>query len=192
MAMLLSSPPAYGAWDGISDAQIDFNAAALGISRRNGSNQMARLMETLNLQRGLLRRLREQPNVTLLDNTKVMNIFEDDIPGGGWPMVQLSDGVTLRARLLVGSATVWDIDLADIWYGRSALMVLTPRSVLIPRLTRTAGTTLPPPSSPLSYTLPGLSRPTHAPTNAFCQQGPSLFSHSPQLRLPLCGPLHQH
>lgn len=68
---------------------------------------MARLTETLNLQRGLLRRLRELPNVTLLDNTKVINIFEDDIPGGGWPIVQLSDGVALRARLLVGSVTVW-------------------------------------------------------------------------------------
>ena len=96
-------------WDGISDARIDFNAAALGISRRDGSNQMARLTETLNLQRGLLKRLREQPNVTLLDNTKVMNIFHDDIPGGGWPMVQLSDGVALRARLLVRSVTMWDI-----------------------------------------------------------------------------------
>ncbi|KAH9975601.1 hypothetical protein BJV74DRAFT_782076 [Russula compacta] len=90
-------------WDGISDARIDFNAATLGISRGDGSNQMARLTETLNLQRGLLRYLREQPNVTLLDNTKVENIFEDDIPGGGWPMVQLSDGTVLRARLLVGA-----------------------------------------------------------------------------------------
>ena len=70
---------------------------------------MARLTETLNLQRGLLRRLREQPNVTLLDNTKVLNIFQDDIPGGGWPMVQLSDGAVLRARLLVRSVTMWDI-----------------------------------------------------------------------------------
>ena len=66
---------------------------------------MARLTETLNIQRGLLRRLREQSNITLLDNTKVVNISEDDIPGGGWPMVQLSDGVALRARLLVRSAT---------------------------------------------------------------------------------------
>ncbi|KAI0272176.1 hypothetical protein BGY98DRAFT_1002086 [Russula aff. rugulosa BPL654] len=90
-------------WDGISDARIDFNAAALGISRRVGSNQMARMTETLNLQRALFRRLRELPNVTLLDNTKVINIFEDDIPGGGWPIVQLSDGVALRARLLVGA-----------------------------------------------------------------------------------------
>ncbi len=96
-------------WDGISDARIDFNAAALGISRRDGSDQMARLTEVLNLQRGLLRCLKKQPNITLLDNTKVMNIFEDDIPGGGWPMVQLSDGVALRARLLVGYATVWDM-----------------------------------------------------------------------------------
>jgi ubiquinone biosynthesis monooxygenase Coq6 len=68
---------------------------------------MACLTETLNLQRGLFRRLRELPNVTLLDNSKVINIFEDDIPGGGWPIIKLSNGVVLRARLLVGSATVW-------------------------------------------------------------------------------------
>jgi ubiquinone biosynthesis monooxygenase Coq6 len=90
-------------WDGISDARIDFNAAALGISSKDGSNQMARLTETLNLQRGLLRHLQDQPTVTLLDNTKVENIFQDDTPGGGWPIVQLSNGTALRARLLVRS-----------------------------------------------------------------------------------------
>jgi len=95
-------------WDGISDARIDFNAATLGIRRGDGSNEMARLTETLNLQRGLIRHLREQPNITLLDKTKVENIFEDDIPGGGWPTVQLSDGTALRARLLVCSTT-WDM-----------------------------------------------------------------------------------
>ena len=68
---------------------------------------MARLTETMNLQSALSRHLRELPNVTLLDNTKVINIVEDDIPGGGWPIVQLSNGVALRARLLVGSAAVW-------------------------------------------------------------------------------------
>jgi len=62
---------------------------------------MARLTETLNLQRGLLRHLSGQSNITLLDSTKVENIFSDDIPGGGWPMVQLSNGNVLRARLLV-------------------------------------------------------------------------------------------
>jgi ubiquinone biosynthesis monooxygenase Coq6 len=90
-------------WDGISDARIDFNAAALGVGRGDGSSQMARLTETLNLQRGLLKNIREQPNVTLLDNTKVENISDDQIPGGGWPTVQLSNGSTLRARLLVCS-----------------------------------------------------------------------------------------
>ena len=97
----------YQVWDGLSNARSDSNATALGISRRGGSNQMARLTETLNLQKGLLRHLRGLPNVALLDNTKVIDIFEDDIPGGGWPIVQLSDGAALRARLLVGSATVW-------------------------------------------------------------------------------------
>ena len=82
--------------------------------------------------------------------------------------------------------------MADLWYGRSALMELTLQSALIPRLTRMVGTTPPPPSSPPSYTLPGLSHQTHAPTNAFSQQGPSPFSHSPRPRLPLCGPPHQH
>ncbi|KAI9437841.1 ubiquinone biosynthesis hydrox [Lactarius psammicola] len=90
-------------WDGISDARIDFSAAALGLGRVEGSNQMARLTETLNLQRGLLRHLSGQSNITLLDSTKVENIFSDDIPGGGWPMVQLSNGNVLRARLLVGA-----------------------------------------------------------------------------------------
>lgn len=152
---------------------------------------MARLTETLNLQRGLLRRLKELPNVTLLNKTKVVNIFEDDIPGGGWPIVQLSDGVALRARLLVGSVTGIS-DVVQIWCGRLALMELTLRSVLIPRLTHMAGTTPPQLSSPLSITLPGLSHLTRAPTNAFCQQDPSRFSPSPRPRLPLCGPLHPH
>lgn len=88
-------------WDGISDARIDFSAAALGLGGGQGSSQMARLTETLNLQRGLLRHLSDQSNITLLDSTKVENISSDDIPGGGWPMVQLSNGSVLRARLLV-------------------------------------------------------------------------------------------
>lgn len=90
-------------WDGTSDARIDFSAAALGLGRGEGSSQMACLTETLNLQRALLRHLSGQSNITLLDSTKVENIFSDDIPGGGWPMVQLSNGNVLRARLLVGA-----------------------------------------------------------------------------------------
>jgi ubiquinone biosynthesis monooxygenase Coq6 len=87
--------------DGISGARIEFSAAALGLGGVKGSSQMARLTETLNLQRGLLRHLSGQSNITFLDSTKVENIFSDDIPGGGWPMVQLSNGNVLRARLLV-------------------------------------------------------------------------------------------
>jgi ubiquinone biosynthesis monooxygenase Coq6 len=99
VAILLRSPATDidQVWNGISDARIDFNATAPGINRGDGLSQMARLTETLNLQRALLRHLRDQPNVTPLDNTKVKSIFKDDVPGGGWPMVQLSDGTTLRA-----------------------------------------------------------------------------------------------
>ena len=67
---------------------------------------MARLTETLNPQRALLWHLREQPNVALLDNTKVEDIFKDDVPDGGCLMVRLPDGTALRARFLVCSATV--------------------------------------------------------------------------------------
>ena len=84
---------------------------------------MVRLTETLNIQRALLGRLREQSNVRLLDNTKVVNIFKDDIPGGAvvvglWS--NFPDGVALRARLLVGSATAWISDslpsIKDIFF----------------------------------------------------------------------------
>ncbi|KAI0260110.1 hypothetical protein BC834DRAFT_902413 [Gloeopeniophorella convolvens] len=90
-------------WDGISGARIEFNAAALGVGSPTQQGQMSRLTENLNLQRGLLRHLDGRSNVTLLDNTKVENILSDDIPGGGWPMLQLSNGHVLRARLLVGA-----------------------------------------------------------------------------------------
>jgi hypothetical protein len=58
---------------------------------------MVHLTETLNIQGGLCCFLWEQPNVTLLDITKVKNISEDDILGGGWPVLQLSNGKALCA-----------------------------------------------------------------------------------------------
>jgi ubiquinone biosynthesis monooxygenase Coq6 len=61
---------------------------------------MAKLTENLNLQRGLLRRLKELPGVHLLDKTRVQSILPDT-EEGGWPMVHLENGRVLRARLLV-------------------------------------------------------------------------------------------
>ncbi|KAF8265087.1 hypothetical protein EI94DRAFT_1736773 [Lactarius quietus] len=87
-------------WDGISDARIDFNAAALGL-------------ETLNLQRGLLRHLSGQSNIILLDSTKVENISNDDIPGGGWPMVG-ADGINSQFAHIPNRLYGWDYDTRAI------------------------------------------------------------------------------
>lgn len=66
---------------------------------------MARLTENLNLQRGLLRHLERNPQVQLLQRTKVKSIIRDDGDKGEWPLVQLDNDRVLRARLLVTSLT---------------------------------------------------------------------------------------
>ncbi len=65
--------------------------------------QMARLTENLNLQRALLRHLDSTSAVELFDKVKVQSIQREEREGGGWPLVHLSDGRVLRARLLVSS-----------------------------------------------------------------------------------------
>lgn len=62
---------------------------------------MARITENFNLQRALLRRLEETPEVSLIDKTKVNSILGEEREGGGWPIVHLADGSRLRSRLLV-------------------------------------------------------------------------------------------
>ena len=58
------------------------------------------MTENLNLQRGLLRRLSQMPEVELLDNVRVTAI-EKENGANGWPLVRLSNGQTFRTRLLV-------------------------------------------------------------------------------------------
>lgn len=69
---------------------------------------MARLTENLNLQRALLRQLDSVGgSLELLQKVKVESIQREDKEGGhGWPLVRLSDGSTLRARLLVSRSVV--------------------------------------------------------------------------------------
>jgi hypothetical protein len=88
-------------WDGVSDARISFSASSLASSRPSHAlEQMARLTENLNLQRGLLRHLDSISSINLHDNVKVTSISREE-KDGGWPLVHLSDGRILRARLLV-------------------------------------------------------------------------------------------
>jgi ubiquinone biosynthesis monooxygenase Coq6 len=64
---------------------------------------MARITENLNLQRGLLKHIEKLP-IELIDKTKVQAIERGPGELGGWPVIQLSNGQTLRARLLVSAS----------------------------------------------------------------------------------------
>lgn len=91
-------------WDGVSDSRIEFNAE----QRYLPEGEMARLTENLNLQRALLRQIdhySSSRNLSLLDSIKVSSIMPDSagLSGNGWPLLQLSNGQTIRARLLVGA-----------------------------------------------------------------------------------------
>ncbi|KIK81594.1 hypothetical protein PAXRUDRAFT_15160 [Paxillus rubicundulus Ve08.2h10] len=92
-------------WDGISDARVTFDTAEQpSVGSVALSNEMARLTENLNLQRALLHHLANIDSIQLLQKVKVESIQrEDEAEGNGWPLVHLSDGTTIRARLLVGA-----------------------------------------------------------------------------------------
>lgn len=63
---------------------------------------MSRMVENANLQRALLRSLQNRTNVSLLSRSKVDHI-STSAAQGGWPVLTLSNGNSLRARLLVGA-----------------------------------------------------------------------------------------
>ncbi|KAG1735521.1 hypothetical protein EDB19DRAFT_1723910 [Suillus lakei] len=85
-------------WDGVSGARITFDA-----SEMPESNEMARMTENLNLQRALLRKLSDTPSVQVIQSVKVESIQREAGDRNDWPLVHLSNGATLRARLLVGA-----------------------------------------------------------------------------------------
>lgn len=91
-------------WDGISDARIRFSVTDLYDNARECDLQgMSRIVENLNLQRGLLRHLNTIPGVQLIDKTKVQTITPDNGPTGSWPVLHLDNGRSIRARLLIGA-----------------------------------------------------------------------------------------
>ena len=90
-------------WDGVSDARIEFDwqpGAGAG-------KTIAYMTENLNLTTGLLKRLDELGSVEVLDKSRVESIHfgeeTDDLDLREWPIVQLSGGQSLAARLLVGA-----------------------------------------------------------------------------------------
>ncbi|KAK6227299.1 ubiquinone biosynthesis mono0xygenase COQ6 [Colletotrichum tabaci] len=90
-------------WDGVSGARIEFDWPA-GTST---GKTIAYMCENLNLTSGLLSRLEELGGVSVFDGAKVENInFGDeteDLDLTQWPVVHLSGGKQLHARLLVGA-----------------------------------------------------------------------------------------
>lgn len=90
-------------WDGVSDARISFAASDLGLSAQG----MAQMTENLNIQRALLRNMAGRPQLELADNVKVAAIEREETGANGWPIVHLSNGRSLRARLLVGFSSTF-------------------------------------------------------------------------------------
>ncbi|KAF8518928.1 ubiquinone biosynthesis hydrox [Hysterangium stoloniferum] len=86
-----------------ANARITFLSSDLPLATNGLKPEMARLTENLNVQRGLLRCLESYPDVSVIDKTKVDSIVREEREGGGWPIVHLSNGKKLRARLLVGA-----------------------------------------------------------------------------------------
>ena len=89
-------------WDGITGSRIEFDWP--------GAQQgkiVAYMNENLNLTSGLLKRIDELKGIEVLDGQRVENIElgkeSVNYDMRSWPMVQLSSGRKLSARLLVGA-----------------------------------------------------------------------------------------
>ncbi|KAH6691584.1 ubiquinone biosynthesis monooxygenase COQ6 [Plectosphaerella plurivora] len=91
-------------WDGVSGARIEFDWEH-GNSR--AGKTIAYMTETLNLTSGLLSRLDELGGVSVFENSKVQDISfgeeTEEMDLSQWPVVHLSGGQKLFARLLVGA-----------------------------------------------------------------------------------------
>lgn len=89
-------------WDGLTDARIEFDWPA----EKQGTT-IAYMNENLNLTSGLLKRIHELGGVDILDGQKVEGIAlgeeTEELDLRSWPVVQLSGGKQLTARLLVGA-----------------------------------------------------------------------------------------
>lgn len=90
-------------WDGITDARIEFDWQP----HSGAGKPIAYMAENLNITSGLLKRLNELGGVDVFDNSQVSNIGlgeeGEDFDLREWPIVTLSSGQSLAARLLVGA-----------------------------------------------------------------------------------------
>ncbi|KAL2019828.1 hypothetical protein VTK56DRAFT_9179 [Thermocarpiscus australiensis] len=93
-------------WDGVTGARIEFDWARGSAAPPTGTI-IAYMTENLNLTSGLLKRLEELGGVSLFDNARVERISygeeTEELDLREWPVVHLSGGKQLSARLLVGA-----------------------------------------------------------------------------------------
>ncbi|KAH7076396.1 hypothetical protein BKA63DRAFT_542393 [Paraphoma chrysanthemicola] len=97
-------------WDGVTDARISFDwGTARSIGPRNPAQPttIAYMIENVNTTSMLLSRLEELGGVDMMTGTKVSSIELGTDTGkmdfSSWPILTLSNGKTLAARLLVGA-----------------------------------------------------------------------------------------
>ncbi|KAG2182416.1 hypothetical protein INT43_007346 [Umbelopsis isabellina] len=100
-------------WDAVSDARVKFNTSMLDGGLHD--QPIAWMIENVHLQNGILQSVKEHrlggANIEILEKTKVEKILYEPIDVGqaqqmdlsDWPAISLSNGRTLKARLLVGA-----------------------------------------------------------------------------------------
>ncbi|KAI9728832.1 MAG: putative ubiquinone biosynthesis monooxygenase [Cirrosporium novae-zelandiae] len=100
-------------WDGVSGARMSLDWATATTTTigqpLTGSRTVAYMIENLNIVYGLLHRLDQLGGATLLDKTRVSSISlgsedtDSPLDLSTYPILTLSDGTTIAARLLVGA-----------------------------------------------------------------------------------------
>lgn len=97
-------------WDGVSDSRISFDwitPSAGFIQPPDPNGTIAYMIENSNLTRALLKRLNELQHVSILSPARVESIrLGEDLPDfdmQSWPVITLSTGQRIAARLLVGA-----------------------------------------------------------------------------------------
>lgn len=94
-------------WDGVSGSRITFDWHSMGDTPSSGERTIAYMTENTNLTAGLLQRAQELDGIDMLSNARVSSIElgtdTDTHDMRSWPILTLSSGATLGARLLVGA-----------------------------------------------------------------------------------------
>ncbi|KAI9259623.1 hypothetical protein BDA99DRAFT_513743 [Phascolomyces articulosus] len=107
-------------WDGVTDARIEFDTALLeqlGVNMDEKDPAIAYMVENVHLQHAILKHLEacrgigatvdtfqkaRVENISL-DKESALSSGEEELNLADWPVVTLNNGVSLKARLLVGA-----------------------------------------------------------------------------------------